>query len=137
MRLPPQILAVEVQEIEGEEHDAVPRLVDGRAEGVEVGDAVLVLDHDLAIDQGSLTAQLAASIDHPAIWSGPIPAAAGEGSYLAAVDYDQGAVAVMLDLVNPALSRGQFRHERRDFRPDEARGAGDEIDISRLCSWLA
>lgn len=53
------------------------RLVDGRPEGFKVGDALLILDHDLASDQGSLTAQVGASIDHPAIWSGPISAGGG------------------------------------------------------------
>jgi hypothetical protein len=75
-----------VQEIEGKEHDAVRRFVDGRPEGFKVGDALLILDDDLAIDQASLTAQVGASIDRPAIWSGPIPAAAGESSDLALVN---------------------------------------------------
>jgi hypothetical protein len=46
-----------VQEIEGKEHDSVGRLVNGRAQGVEVVVAILVLDHDLAIDQRSLTGE--------------------------------------------------------------------------------
>jgi hypothetical protein len=45
---------------------------------------------------------------------------AGEGPDLAAIDDDQGAVAVMLDLVNPTLSGGWFRYECGDFRLDEA-----------------
>ena len=44
--------------------------------GFKVGDALLILHHDLAINQRSLAAQLGASIDHPAIWSGPISAGA-------------------------------------------------------------
>ena len=52
--LPSQILAVEVQEIEGKEHEPVRRRVDGRSKGMEIGDAVLVLDDHLAIDQGRL-----------------------------------------------------------------------------------
>jgi hypothetical protein len=56
-----------VKEIEGKEHESVRRRVDGGAERIEVGDAVLVLEDDLTVDQGSLTAQLAASIDRPAI----------------------------------------------------------------------
>ena len=119
-RASPQILAVEVQEIEGKEHDPVRRLVDSRAQGIEVGDAVLVLDDDLAIDHGRFAGQLGAGLDHPAIGPGPVPAMAGEGTDLAVIDDDQGAIAVMLDLVNPALSGGWFRHKRGDFRPDEA-----------------
>jgi hypothetical protein len=52
--------------------------------------------------------------------SGPIAATAGEGPDLALVDDDQGAIAVMLDLVNPVFSRGWVRQECRNFRPDEA-----------------
>ena len=85
-----------MQEIEGKEHEAVRRFVDGRPEGFKVGDALLILDHDLAIDQGSLPAQLAASIDNPAIWPGPIPAGAGIGPDLA---------LVILDLMDPASPR--------------------------------
>jgi hypothetical protein len=44
------------------------------------------------------------SLDHPAIWTGPVPAMTGEGPVFATVDDDQGAVAVILDLVNPGSS---------------------------------
>jgi hypothetical protein len=37
---------------------------------------------------------------------------AGEGSDPALVDDHEGAIAVMLDLVNPVLSSGWFPHER-------------------------
>ena len=120
--LPPQILAIEVQEIEGKEHEPVRRRVDGRAEGIEVGDAVLVLDDHLAIDQGGLAGQLAAGIDHPLIGPRPVIAVAGEGADLAAIDDDQGAIAVILDLVNPALPGRRLRDEGREFRLDEAEG---------------
>jgi hypothetical protein len=49
-----------------------------------------------------------------------VPAMAGEGADFAAINDDQGAVAVMLDLVNPPFSGGWLRHERGDFRSDEA-----------------
>jgi hypothetical protein len=63
-----------MQEIKGKEHDAVRRFVDSRSQGFEVGDAVFILDDDLAINEGRMAGQLGASIDHPAIGSGPIPA---------------------------------------------------------------
>ena len=50
-----------VQEIEGEEHDAVRRLVDGRPEGFKVGQAVFILDDDLPIDRGALHESLLAA----------------------------------------------------------------------------
>jgi hypothetical protein len=45
---------------------------------------------------------------------------AGEGPDLVPIDDEQGSIAIMLDLVNPSLSGGRFRHERGDFRLDEA-----------------
>jgi len=45
---------------------------------------------------------------------------AGEGSDPALVDDDQGAVAVILDLVNPASPRWRLRDRGRDFELDEA-----------------
>jgi hypothetical protein len=81
-----------------------------RAQGVEVGDAVLVLDDDLAIDQRRRAGELGARLDHPAIRAGPVPPMPRE------LDYDQGPLAVVLDLVNPSLSGRCFRHDRRDFR---------------------
>jgi hypothetical protein len=67
-----------VQEIEGKEHESVRRRVDGRAKRIEVGDAVLVLDDDLTVNQRRLAGQLG-GVYNPAIGSGPIPAGAGIG----------------------------------------------------------
>jgi len=36
-RLPPQILAIEMQEIEGEQHEPVRRRVDSRSKGMKIG----------------------------------------------------------------------------------------------------
>jgi hypothetical protein len=49
-----------------------------------------------------------------------VPAMSGERPDLAAIDDDQGAVAVMLDLGNPPVSGRRFQYERRDFWLDEA-----------------
>src|SRR5262245_47439113 len=84
------------------------RLVDGRAERVEVRNAGLVLDNGLTIDQSRFAGELAGSLDPPAIGSGPVPAMTRVGSDLATVDDDKGAVAIVLNLVNPALSGGWF-----------------------------
>src|SRR5262245_9934130 len=47
-----QILAVELEQIESKEHEPA-RVVDNRPlQGIEIGNAVLVLDHDLAVDEG-------------------------------------------------------------------------------------
>ena len=109
-----------MQEIEGKEHEAVRRCVDRRAERIEVGDAVLVLDDHLPVNQRRLAGQLGGGVDDPAIGSGPILAGAGEGPDLALVDDDQGAIAVILDLVNPPIADRRFRYGGRDFELDEA-----------------
>jgi hypothetical protein len=95
-RWPFEVLAVEVQEIEGKEHEPMRRLVDSRAERVEVRNAVLVLDNGLTIDQGRFTGELAGSLDNPAIGSGPVPAMTREGPDSAAIDDDRGAIAWFL-----------------------------------------
>jgi hypothetical protein len=52
-----------------------------------------------------------ASSNSPLIGSRPVIAVPGEGADLAAIDSDQGAVAVILDFVNPALSGRRLRDE--------------------------
>src|SRR4051794_25011036 len=73
-RSSPEILAVEVQQIEGKEHNPVRRLVDGRAQGIEVGDPVLVLDDDLAVNEGGVAWKLGCSFGHPRVRTCPVPA---------------------------------------------------------------
>jgi len=119
-RSSPQVLAVEVEEIEGKEHEPVLCPVDGGAQGIEVGETILVLYDDLAIQQRCLAGELGGGIDNPPIRPCPVPAMAGECSDLVLIDDDQHAVAVVLDLVNPPFSGGWFRHKHGDFRPDEA-----------------
>jgi hypothetical protein len=94
-----RILIIQVQEIEGKEHEAERRIVDGRTECIKVGDAVLIIDDDLAVYQCRIAGEFAGSIDHPAIGSGPVPAMLVEGPDLAAIVY-------------PTFSQG-FRQERR------------------------
>jgi hypothetical protein len=49
---PAQILAILKQQIEGKHHQAVGSALNGGSQGCEVGEAILVLDDDLSIDQG-------------------------------------------------------------------------------------
>jgi hypothetical protein len=65
-----------------------------------------------SVDDGSLAGQLAGSLDHPVIRSGPVPAPTRKYHNLALVNDDQGAIAVMLDLVNPALASGGLAERR-------------------------
>jgi hypothetical protein len=110
-----QVLTVEVEKVEGKEHQPVRRRVDSRAQGMEIGDAVLVLDDHLAIDQSRFAGQPGAGIDNPLIGPRPVIAVAGEGTDLATFDDDQGAVTIVLDLVNPALAGWRLRDNGREF----------------------
>ena len=58
----------------------------------------------------------------------------GKGPDLTAIDDDQGAVAVMLDLLNPAISCRKFRGQCRDSQETEGvfTGGGHFAPI-----WLA
>ena len=49
--------------------------------------------------------KLGTGLDHPAIWACPVPAMSGKGPDPAPINRDQGAVAVVLDLVNPVRRR--------------------------------
>ena len=64
---------------------------------------MLVLDHRLAIEHRGLAGQLATGIDNPPISGRPIIAVSGEGADLAAINNDEGAIAVVLDLMNPPI----------------------------------
>jgi hypothetical protein len=104
---PRVVLAVKVQEIEGKEHEPMRRPVDRGAESIEVGDAVPVLDDHFAIDHGRFAAQPGAGLNHPPIGPRPVIAVASEGTDLAIIHDDQGAVTIVLDLVNPSFSGGR------------------------------
>ena len=51
-----------MEEIEGKEYDPVRCLVDGRAQGIEVGETILVLYDDLAIQQRGIARELGARL---------------------------------------------------------------------------
>jgi len=78
------------------------------------------LDDNLTIDQGRPAEEFGAGLDHPAIGPSPVPAMTGKRPDVASVDDNQGAITVVLDLVNPTFSGGWFWHESGDFRLDEA-----------------
>jgi hypothetical protein len=116
-----EVLPIEMKEIERKQHQPMSGLMDRRTQGIEIGDAIFILDDELAIDQGRLAGELGSSIDDALVGSGPVSAMAREGPHSALVDDDQRAIAIMLDLVNPALSGGRLRDEGRDFRRNEAK----------------
>ena len=91
---------------------------------MEIANALLILHHHLTIKDGRLAAEFAGSLDDAAIGIGPVITVPGKGSDLAPIDDDQGAIAVVLDLVNPTGARGRFRYKGGNFQWDEAERRG-------------
>ena len=123
-----------MEEIKGK--DAIRCLPCGLPSGgIEVGNAVLVLDDDLTINDGRLAGELGGRLDHPPI--SPVQLMTGEGPGIAALDDNQGAVAVMLDLVNPSLPEGGSGTSIGISGLIKPTGAGKRLDICRLCGCSA
>src|SRR5689334_3332259 len=96
-----QILAIQVENVEGVKAQRVRKPSDGRPKRLEIRHASLILDDNLAIKNGSTTRKCASLTDNAGIPLGPIEAVAGVSVRLAPFDYQERAVAVMLDLMNP------------------------------------
>jgi hypothetical protein len=76
--------------------------VDRLSQGSEVGNALLVLHDDLAIDERRAAAQLAAGLHHWRIFVAPVETIAGQCPNIAAVDAQERKATIVLNLVNPA-----------------------------------
>jgi len=59
---------------------------DGGSQNSEVGEAILVLDDDLTVDQGGSALELEAGVYNSAVFVRPVMPAAGEGTNVAPVD---------------------------------------------------
>jgi hypothetical protein len=94
-----KVLAVEPQEIEGEENEAV--LVASTQVGLKFGEvgALLMDDDDLAVDDRLPFDGEGAGNDREPV--DPVMAVAGEGLTIVAVDVELDAIAVVFDFVNP------------------------------------
>ena len=115
----PQVLAVEEQEVEGDQHGPVAAaLAEGDAQGPEVRDTAL-LDHCLAVDIRRSDLQLRGGLGDGREALGPIEAVARQERDSAVVDAHHEPVAVPLELVQPLVARGHFRHRGADARLDE------------------
>ena len=77
-----------------------------------------------------------ANSNSPLIGSRPVIAVPGEGADLAAIDDDQGAIAVVFDLVNPAIPGRRLPDRERNFRLNPAKRRG-EPNISAQCRGAA
>src|SRR5208337_3705824 len=117
-----QIEAVQVEEIEGVEDEAVRALLaEGPLEGGEVRRAGVVLDHDLAVDQRLAHGKPLERLDHRlAELRRPVEPAAREQREASLVDARLDPIAVELDFVQPAFAGGRRLDRRRQHRLDEA-----------------
>jgi hypothetical protein len=75
-------------------------------QSVEIRDAVDAEQHGLAIDHERGRAVLERSLDDERIPVGPVMAVPGEQPYALAFAMDDQPIAVMLDLMDPVLTRG-------------------------------
>ena len=119
-----QVVAVQMEEVEGEEDQLVRAPLGERVlQGGEARDAPLVLHHDLAVDQRLLAGQSSKASASTPVAVGPVEPGAGEQPHLAVVDARDGPIAVELDLVQPVVAVGHPRRRRRQLRPDLAPAA--------------
>ena len=116
-----QIIAVEKQQIERVEDEAIhPPFAEIGLQSGEIGSASAVFDHQLAVDQPRTEGERLERRDHVlAELLRPIVAAAGEEFHPAGLDARLQAIAIELDLVQPALALRRRGHERRQCGFDE------------------
>src|SRR5215467_11497256 len=143
-----EIAAVEMQEIEDiiDEAMAVARL-ERRLQTREAGATVLVLDHDLAVEQRGTRRKVGDGVGNVRKPLGPVQALAGEQLDLAAIEAGLHAVAVEFDLVHPVRAARRCgaegcerrRQERRQARAARARRLGTLAGVlglpRRAATW--
>src|SRR5262245_59088747 len=96
--------AVEIEKVEGVEDQPVAGALRQRVlQQREAGDALVVERNDLAVDDRLLARQLGKGLRQVAIALRPVEAAARDQADLADGNMGGGAVAVELDLVDPAM----------------------------------
>ncbi|BCH17380.1 hypothetical protein MesoLjLa_42310 [Mesorhizobium sp. L-2-11] len=117
-----QVLAVKVEQIEGDEIEIVLALRDCPAKRGKVWQAGFVGHDRLAVDDGAAEAERPGGLDQVAKLARPVDAGPGVDAHIVAVDEDLRAVAVELYLVNPLVALGwlgdQFGlHRRYELEP--------------------
>ena len=112
-------LAVQEQEIEGEEDELIgAAFIHRRLEPAEDRHAVGIERAQLAVEIGRLHLQRAKRLDRAPVAMRPVEAGAGQQLDVAAVDARMHAVAVVLDLVQPAVARRRLVYQARELRLD-------------------
>src|SRR3546814_3640838 len=85
----------------------------------EIGVAVLAIGDDLAVDQAGRQVERGDVADERREFVGPVEAIAGVDAHVAARRGDLGAIAVIFDLVEPAVARRHGIDERRELERAE------------------
>src|SRR5215831_9073874 len=132
-----EVVALAVKKIEHQVPEPVPPTgLQVRLQIVEVGDAGVVFDDDLAIDQRGAETKLGERISNAAKAHGPVERFSGEQTRRTAVDARLNPVAVMLDLVNPfrpawRLPAWQCPARLEKRRQQALSSAGDVADVGQ------
>jgi hypothetical protein len=120
-------VAVQVEEVEGEEDDLLAALAERVLKGLEAGGSVGEEDCGLAVEERLLCRQRRDGLGHGAEEVGPFLAVAGDDADLPILQLAEHPVAVELELVNPLRACGRVGDQGgelgRDFR-GELRLAG-------------
>src|SRR3984893_4932475 len=132
-----EVVSLAVQQIEYEVPKPVPTAgLQVRLQIVEAGNAPIVLDDDLAVDQRGAETKLGERICDGAKARRPVECLSGEQTGGAAVDARLNPVAVVLDLVNPFRAAGRLLARRCPARLEKCRqqalsGAGNAADVGQ------
>ena len=122
-----EVVAVAIEEIEREIAKPVPPAgLQVRLQMVEIGDAAVVLDDDLAVDQGRAEPELGERVGDAAKARRPVEPVPCQQPHLVAVDARLDAIAVVLDLVNPVRRRSAACRTAR-------RGSARGMPAAGLC----
>ena len=115
-----QIIAVEVKQIEGDQHDLSRLALQLVLQNGEIGGAVFGRNDDLAIDDRRTGADVPRVVSDLSEAFGPVVAAPGEDLDRLVHEMDLHAVTVKLDLVKPAFAARHLFDRCRQCGFDEA-----------------
>src|SRR4029079_17016253 len=81
--------------------------------------ATLILNNHFAVDDCGSAVKLSCSLCYPAVTLCPIQGGSGVGACFATLDNQEGAIAVMLDFMNPACTRRRLIDCGCELRADK------------------
>jgi hypothetical protein len=115
-----QVIAVEIEQVEGDQHDHVGPSLQFVLQHREIRGAIYGRHHDFAVDDGGAGADVPGVVGDLPDALGPVVAAPGEDldRFIGEVHLD--AIAVELDLVDPAIAAGYAADRGRQRRLDKS-----------------